>query len=128
VGDPGSNDEEWSEFIDKDKTETPGNLPNNLNTQDQVNVQIETCDISIDNDTDDEWCEETERPSGVMDTLLQESDISQHGDRIISFAPGEGNIYIDHLFYLLTKTQNFCPFLSMLLRDGDFEATLSHIF
>jgi hypothetical protein len=30
VVDPGSNDEEWSEFIDKDKTETSGNLPNNL--------------------------------------------------------------------------------------------------
>ncbi len=26
-----------------------------------------------------------------MDTLLQEPDITQDGDRIISFAPGEGN-------------------------------------
>jgi hypothetical protein len=62
VTDLENNDEEWSEFIDKDKTETSGNLPNNLNTQNQKNVEIQTCDISIDNDTDDEWCEETERP------------------------------------------------------------------
>ena len=33
----------------------------------------------------------TERSSGLMDTLLQETDITQDGDRIISFAPGEGN-------------------------------------
>ena len=26
-----------------------------------------------------------------MDTLLQEPDITQAGDRILSFAPGEGN-------------------------------------
>ena len=45
----------------------------------------------IDNDTDDEWCETTERSSGVMDTLLQEPDITQDGDRILSFEPGEGN-------------------------------------
>ena len=45
----------------------------------------------IDNDTDDEWYETTEQPSGVMDTLLQEPNITQDGDRIISFAPGEGN-------------------------------------
>ena len=44
----------------------------------------------IDDDTDDEWCAATERSSGLMDTLLQETDITQDGDRIISFAPGEG--------------------------------------
>jgi hypothetical protein len=110
VTDQENNDEEWSEFIDKDKTET-GNLSNNLNTQDQENVETQTCHISIDNDTDDEWCEETERPSGVMDTLLQEPDITQHGDRIISFAPGEGNrplglriFVLPH--YLLWQTSN----------------------
>ena len=41
--------------------------------------------------TDDEWCETTEQPSGVMDTLLEEPDITQDGDRILSFVPGEGN-------------------------------------
>ena len=59
----------------------------------QEKIESQACNdsIGIDNDTDDEWCEATERPSGVMDTLLQEPDISQHGDKIISFAPGEGN-------------------------------------
>ena len=32
-----------------------------------------------------------ERSSGVTDTLLQEPDITQDSDRILSFAPGEGN-------------------------------------
>ena len=39
----------------------------------------------------DGWCEVDERPSGVTDTLLQEADIAENADRIISFAPGEGN-------------------------------------
>ena len=55
------------------------------------NIETETRNDTIDNDTDDEWCETTERSSGVMDTLLQEPDITQDGDRILSFAPGEGN-------------------------------------
>ena len=55
------------------------------------NAETETRNDTIDNDTDDEWCETTERSSGVMDPLLQEPDITQDGDRILSFAPGEGN-------------------------------------
>jgi hypothetical protein len=113
VTDQENNDEEeWSEFIDKDKTET-GNLSNNLNTQDQENVQTQTCYISIDNVNDtDEWCEETERPSGVMDTLLQEPDITQHGERIISFAPGKGNrplgLFIDKDSEFLSFPTIYC--------------------
>ena len=76
------NEDEWSEFIHSEDVD-------NLNIQSE---QIaETPDHRIDNDTDDEWCETTEQSSGVMDTLLQEPDITQGGDRIISFAPGEGN-------------------------------------
>ena len=62
-----------------------------MNTQRLENAETETRDDTIDNDTDDEWCETTEQPSGVMDTLLEEPDITQDGDRILSFAPGEGN-------------------------------------
>ena len=92
VTDQENNNEEWSEFIDKDAThETSGNLAENMYAEVQENTQRQTYDDSIHNDTDDEWCEETERPSGVMDTLLQEPDIIQDGDRIIRFAPGEGN-------------------------------------
>ena len=70
-----------------------------MNTQNSETVETRVSNDSVDNDTDDEWCEVTERPSGVVDTLLQEPDITQDGDRIISFAPGEGNrplgIFID---------------------------------
>ena len=76
------NEGEWSEFINSEDVD-------NLNTQSEEIA--ETPDHRIDNDTDDEWCETTEQSSGVMDTLLQEPDITQGGDGIISFAPGEGN-------------------------------------
>ena len=64
---------------------------NNLNTQIVEKAETETRDDTIDNDTDDEWCETIQQPSGVIDTLLQEPDITQDGDRILSFAPGEEN-------------------------------------
>ena len=67
------------------------NLSEDVNAQSEKEVDTNTSNDLIDNDTDDEWCETTERSSGVMDTLLQEPDITQDGDRIISFAPGEGN-------------------------------------
>ncbi len=87
-----NNEDEWSEFFSKDRKETSENLSINLNAQSQEEVEpTNASNDSIDNDTDDEWCETTERSSGVMDTLLQEPDITQDGDRIISFAPGEGN-------------------------------------
>ncbi len=87
-----NNEDEWSEFISKDRKETSENLSINLNAQSQEEVErTNASNDSIDNDTDDEWCETTERSSGVMDTLLHEPDITQDGDRIISFAPGEGN-------------------------------------
>ncbi len=90
-----NNEDEWSEFISKDRKETSENLSVNLNAQSQEVEPTNASNDSIDNDTDDEWCETTERSSGVMDTLLQEPDITQDGDRIISFAPGEGNRPLD---------------------------------
>ena len=86
-----NNEDEWSEFISEGVEDTSKSLSNNLNFQSTQEIKTETSDDKIDNDTDDEWCETTEQPSGVMDTLLQEPDITQDGDRIISFAPGEGN-------------------------------------
>ncbi|CAB3987819.1 ATP-dependent DNA helicase PIF1 [Paramuricea clavata] len=88
------NEEEWSKFIatnTKVTKETSDNLSDNFNSQNKKIVETQTSNDTIDNDTDDEWCEATERSSGVMDTLLQEPDITQYGDKIISFAPGEGN-------------------------------------
>ena len=88
---PINNDQEWSEFFNKGNMQTLDDLPYSANAQVKKNVDSLKYDDSVDNDTDNEWCEETKRPSGVMDTLLQEPDIFQHGDKIISFAPGEGN-------------------------------------
>ena len=80
-----NNENEWSEFISEDIKAKSQNVTS------VENVETETRNDTIDNDTDEEWCETTERSSGVMDTLLQEPDITQDGDRILSFAPGEGN-------------------------------------
>jgi hypothetical protein len=60
-----------------------------------------------------EWCKETERePSGIMDTLLQEPDIIQHGDIIISFSAGEGNrplgLFIDKYSEFLSFPTIYC--------------------
>ena len=107
VSNPVNKDEEWSEFITKNTNETSDNLSNDLNTQNQ-----ETVETRVSNDTDDEWCEVTERPSGVMDILLQEPDITQYGDKIISFAPGEGNrplgIFIDKDAEFLSFPTIYC--------------------
>ena len=109
---PVNKDEEWSAFITKNTKETSDNLSNDLNTQNQETVETRVSNDSVDNDTDDEWCEVTERPSGVMDTLLQEPDITQDGDKIISFAPGEGNrplgIFIDKDAEFLSFPTIYC--------------------
>ena len=91
----------------------------------------------IDNDTDDEWCETTERSSGVMDTLLQEPDITQNGDKILSFTPGEGNrplgIFMDKdseflsLPYIvanvkLTTGKDLYPYIIVQCVNGNYEA------
>ena len=47
-----------------------------------------------------------------MDTLLQEPDMTEHGDKIISFAPGEGNrpqgIFIDKDSEFLSFPTIYC--------------------
>ena len=62
-------------------------------------------------DNNDDWCEVEERPSGVTDTLLQESNIVENADRI-SFAPDEGNrplgIFLDKDSEYLSFPSIFC--------------------
>ena len=75
------NDNEWSEFIDYNSGKIDDQTGKQASTddvsQDHVDYKTENEDVDcIDNDTDDEWCEETERPSGAMDTLLQEPDMT----------------------------------------------------
>ena len=112
-------DEVWSEFLTRhnmkssdteecvDQTDEK-NEDNTLQKENTSNNSNDHCD----NDSNDEWCEETEHPSGVMDTLLQEPDIAEHADNIISFAPAEGNrplgIFIDKDSEFLSFPSIFC--------------------
>ena len=63
-------------------------------------------------DNNDDWCEVEERLSGVTDTLLQESNIVENADRIISFAPGKENkplgIFLDKVSEYLSFLSIFC--------------------
>ena len=56
------NEDVWTEFISKDRKETSINL----NAQSQEVEPKNASNDSIDNYTDDEWCETTERSSGVI--------------------------------------------------------------
>ena len=48
-------------------------------------------DSKNNDDDDDAWSEVEDCPSRVTDTLLQEPDMTESVEKIISFAPGEGN-------------------------------------
>lgn len=60
----------------------------------------------------DGWCEVDECPSGSTDTLLQEPDVGENANRVISFAPGEGNkplgIFMDKDSEYLSFPTIFC--------------------
>ena len=75
------------------------------------NTGVHTCSQD-EVDNNDDWCEVEERPSGVTDTLLQESNIVENADKIISFAPGEGNkplgIFLDKDSEYLSFPSIFC--------------------
>lgn len=87
-----STHKEWIEFV-----ENPNTCSAHVQTNEIViNCQNNICTANVHNPDrekdDDGWCEVDERPSGVTDTVLQEPDITENADRIISFAPGEGNM------------------------------------
>ena len=97
---------------------------NSLNAPEETNGRTETggynspneaitCDkTSPENSENDVWCEVEERPFGVTDTLLQEPHITENGDNIMSFAPGEGNkplgIFMDTDSEFLSFPTIFC--------------------
>lgn len=70
------------------------------------------CSTRLDNTEIDDWCEDEECPPGVTDTLLQQPDISQYCDEIISFAPAEGNkplgLFMDKDSEFLSFPTIFC--------------------
>lgn len=96
-----------SHNIKKDSDKNTQTIENNNDKENASSINSET----IDND-DDNWCEVDERPSGVTDTLLQEPEIAENGDNIISFAPGDGNkplaIFIDKDSEFLSLPTIFC--------------------
>ena len=108
---------DWNEFVENSVT-----LNSNLQTDEIVTTDetrdfqnsVSTADAYLGNEKDDSdtWCEVDERPSGVTDTLLQEADVTENGDRIISFAPGEGNrplgIFMDRDSEYLSFPTIFC--------------------
>ena len=96
-----------SHNIKKDSDKNTQTIENNNDKENASSINSET----IDND-DDNWCEVDERPSGVTDTVLQEPEIAENGDNIISFAPGDGNkplgIFIDKDSEFLSLPTIFC--------------------
>ncbi|KAL9951086.1 hypothetical protein ACROYT_G043682, partial [Oculina patagonica] len=105
--------EDWSEFVQNPDISTADVQTNNIVANCQKNIPNADVD-NPDSEKDDEdgWSEVDERPSGVTDTLLQEPDVTENGDRIISFAPGEGNkplgIFIDKDSEYLSFPTIFC--------------------
>ena len=111
------NDREMLQFLERNNVES-SNTVEEINKKDrnqgEQNISVEKVKYNDngENDSDDEWCEETQRPSGIMDTLLQEPDMTEHGDIVMSFAPAEGNrplgIFIDKDSEFLSFPSIFC--------------------
>ena len=100
------NTDEWHEFLrdPKAKTDCPSDESQEAlsetqeilskNSPSDVNVNGDTIKSDNSNDSvddNDNWCEVEECFSGSLDALLQPQEIIIGVDKIISFAPGEGN-------------------------------------
>ena len=111
-----TNNEDWREFVQNPSVLNPIDEAFSKEKIEGVsNNDISTCNSGVDGQDEvdnDDWCEVEERPSGVTDTLLQESNIVENADRIISFAPGEGNkplgIFLDKDSEYLSFPSIFC--------------------
>ena len=112
-----SEHDDWEEFVNSstdqidelhfsEPTEEPAN-----NTE-QLNSKAITDSKNDNDDNDDGWTEVEDRPSGVTDTLLQEPDMPENVEKIMSFAPGEGNrplgIYMDKESEFLSFPTIYC--------------------
>ena len=93
------------------------NISENIqNAQVSVNGHIdEIATNSNDNNTDnndDVWYEVEEQLSGVTDTVLEQPDITENLEELLSFAPGGGNrplgIFMDKDSKFLTFLTIFC--------------------
>ena len=87
---------EWKEFLcnshsSTDDVNTHSTLPEFTTSEATQRHENYAEQLVTDCNGDDGWCEVEERTSGVTDTLLQEPDITENAENIITFAPGEGN-------------------------------------
>ena len=128
-----STHEDQSEFVKNSHT------PSHDLQSDGIVMRDKTQDCQNSNSTDDvdnsgsekddsdDWCEVDECPSRVTDTLLQDPDVVENADRIISFAPGEGNrplgIFMDKGSEYLSFPTIFCGKRRL---DNNEERSLCH--
>ena len=87
---------EWKEFLcnshsSTDNVDIHSTLPEFTMSEATQRHDICAEQLVTDCNGDDGWCEVEERTSGVTDTLLQEPDVTENNENIITFAPGEGN-------------------------------------
>ena len=111
-------DTEWSEFS-QELGETSSQFTATESTDCDQGGKNES---SNDAESDDDWTEEQPRPVGITDTLLQEPDINQFSDSIISLAPGEGN---RPLGLLLDKDSEFLCFPSIYCGERRLERSVT---
>ena len=89
------NTDEWHEFLRDRKANTDCSSDESQETfsetQEINGDSLERANSTDSVDDNDDWCEVEEHFSGSLDTLLQPQEMINGVDRIISFAPGEGN-------------------------------------
>ncbi len=114
--------DDWCEFLQNPETlnedlQSKESVENCNKTKNNTN-NISSSDVDnsnnekYDSEVSDSFCEVDERPSGVTDTLLQEPDVTENAEKIICFAPGEGNkplgIFMDKDSEYLSFPTIFC--------------------
>ena len=109
--------DEWKEFLSNshsslDNAEMHSNLSEITISEPTQRHDNYAEQLVIDCNGDDGWCEVEERTSGVIDTLLQEPDMTENFEKIITFAPGEGNkslgIFMDKDSVFLSFPTIYC--------------------
>ena len=111
-----TNNEDWQEFVENPSVLNPIDEALSKEKMEDVsnnsiaNTGVDSQDKIVDNN--DDSCEVEEHPSGVTDTLLQESNLVESADKITSFAPGERNkplgIFLDKDSEYLSFPSIFC--------------------
>ena len=94
-----SEHDNWEEFVNSstdqiDELHFSEPIEEPANNTEQLNSKVTTDSKNNHDEDDDGWTEVEDRPSGVTDTLLQEPDMTENVEKIMSFAPGEGNTYL----------------------------------